>query len=666
MFNVGKFKLENPMTVNTELSIYRADIDGLRAIAVLSVIGYHAFPTLVRGGFIGVDIFFVISGYLISKIIIENLEGNSFSFAGFYIRRIKRIFPALLLVLVVSYAFGWAILMANEYKQLGKHIAAGAGFISNLLLLGEEGYFDSAANSKPLLHLWSLGIEEQFYIIWPMMLYAAFRKNLNFALLIAIIGSISFSLNITLSSINTNTAFYAPHTRFWQLLIGSFLAYLTISGETKKTNRFLAYRIDYSNITSLIGSFLIILGFALITRERSFPSWWALFPTVGTVMIIFAGKEAWINQKILSNRALVWFGLISYPLYLWHWPVLFYMKILLPATSSPRYIFIPVLVSIVLAYATYRLVERPVRYGKTEAKAAIVLSIFMAIIGVVGYATYLFDGFPFRYDTPPFITKLLTTQFDVEKPYRQPECLLTADGDSSSFSEICVEQNKKPLIFLWGDSHAGALYPGLKKLQEKRSFGIAQFTASACPPLVSFEDLISRPNCKGINDANLILIRQLRPDVVVLHARWFGRGYDLSKIDLTVNELKKIGIYRIILFGPVPEWHDSLPNNLVNLWKSNHEFGTPPLRTRFGERTNIFYGDKQLRAIADSLSITYISPIEAMCNLDGCLTRVGDDPTDLTAIDYGHLSPKGSSFLIDTISNDLFGDSGLGRSLRSP
>lgn len=208
---------------------YRPDIDGLRAVAVLSVVGFHAFPLFVKGGFIGVDIFFVISGYLISIIIVGSLERNSFSFIEFYSRRIKRIFPALLLVLIACFAFGWDALLADEYKQLGKHIAGGAGFISNFLFWGDSGYFDNAAETKPLLHLWSLGIEEQFYIIWPLLLWLAWKKRFNLLTITIAVVVISFALNIgEVKGDDAVAAFYSPQTRFWELLVGSVLAYMTM------------------------------------------------------------------------------------------------------------------------------------------------------------------------------------------------------------------------------------------------------------------------------------------------------------------------------------------------------------------------------------------------------------------------------------------------------
>jgi len=205
---------------------YRPDIDGLRAVAVLSVVVFHAFPRALPGGFIGVDIFFVISGYLISRIIIESLEQGRFSFAGFYARRIKRLYPALLLVLVAVLAFGWIALFAKEYEQLGKHTAAAAVFISNLVLWSESGYFDNASITKPLLHLWSLGVEEQFYIFWPLLLWLGWRLRFNLLLVAACIGILSFGANVLATTHSPPAAFYSPFTRFWEPMVGAILAYV--------------------------------------------------------------------------------------------------------------------------------------------------------------------------------------------------------------------------------------------------------------------------------------------------------------------------------------------------------------------------------------------------------------------------------------------------------
>ena len=288
---------------------YRSDIDGLRAIAILSVIGFHAFPDWVRGGFIGVDIFFVISGFLISTIILDSLKRYSFSFVEFYSRRVKRIFPALILVLLASFACGWFALLPDEYEQLGKHIAAGGGFVANFAIWNESGYFDNAADTKPLLHLWSLGIEEQFYIIWPLLLWATWKCRFNLLLTTVLVATISFALNIGTSNSDVVAAFYAPHTRFWELLIGAHLAYLRVFHQSIPR----APKTGDGNLRSFVGAALLAVAMSLITKERAFPGWWALLPTVGTALMISAGSQAWLNRAVLSNRVLVWFGLSSYP-----------------------------------------------------------------------------------------------------------------------------------------------------------------------------------------------------------------------------------------------------------------------------------------------------------------------------------------------------------------
>lgn len=223
--NLTEMTTPNPHLTHPK---YRPDIDGLRAVAVLSVVAFHAFPAWMKGGFIGVDVFFVISGFLISTIIFENLDRGTFSFADFYARRIKRIFPALLLVLIASFAFGWFLLLADEFKQLSNHIVAGAGFVSNLVLWSEAGYFDNSAETKPLLHLWSLGIEEQFYIVWPFVLWFAWKRKLNLLTLTVIVSLISFGLNLKGIKQDSVATFYSPQTRFWELLSGSILAWLAI------------------------------------------------------------------------------------------------------------------------------------------------------------------------------------------------------------------------------------------------------------------------------------------------------------------------------------------------------------------------------------------------------------------------------------------------------
>lgn len=630
---------------------YRADIDGLRAIAVLSVVGFHAFPDMIGGGFIGVDIFFVISGFLISTIIFANLKNNSFSFIEFYSRRIRRIFPALLLVLIASYAAGWFLLMPSEFAQLGKHIAGGAGFISNLLFWNESGYFDGAADSKPLLHLWSLGIEEQFYIVWPLLLWFVWKKDFDLLKVTIVIAVVSFALNIVQSTVyfDSVTAFYSPQTRFWELLAGSILAYRKQQGvspfagigQTACGQSPADRGNSWSSSRSLLGAGLIILAVLVITRESAIPGWWALLPTLGAVLIISAGPDTWLNRTVLANRVLVWFGLISYPLYLWHWPLLSFARIAEGKSPSMEVRFAVVVISIALAWLTYRFVERPIRSGERSNGKVIVLFVLMIAAGYAGYNCFKRDGLGFRF--PAITRELLEYKRAKFEGWGRASCSLSQTQDYTAFKH-CLwrdEQGKKPLLLLWGDSNAEHLYPGYQS-----SFGgeyqIAMRTASLCPPILDMEIGI-RPHCRKINDYVFESIRQQRPDKVVLAAIW--NEYDWKQLEGTIERLRQIGITDIDLIGPAPRWTDNLPRLLFLKFRSD-VFRQIPARMEFGLRQDVLQLDPVLSDFARQLHISYISPIRILCNEDGCITRLGETGDTLTAYDHVHLTTKGSQFLV--------------------
>ncbi len=461
---------------------YRPDIDGLRAVAVLSVVAFHAFPAWMKGGFVGVDVFFVISGFLISTIIFENLDSGTFSFAEFYARRIKRIFPALLLVLITSFAFGWFALFADEFKQLGKHIAAGAGFVSNLVLWSEAGYFDNSAETKPLLHLWSLGIEEQFYIVWPFVLWFAWKRKFNLLTLTVIVALISFILNLKGIKQDSVATFYSPQTRFWELLSGSILAWFAIY----KKSAFHSYKLKIdgwlaiviyrepieadgktlSNVVAFVGSLLLAYGFWRITKEVSFPGKWAIIPVLGAILIILAGPKAWINRKILSNKIAVWFGLISFPLYLWHWPLLSFARIVEGEVPSRSVRIAAVVLSIVLAWFTYKLVERPIRFGFYSKAKVTVLLILMFVIGFVGYNTYSLDGLSFR-TVNKQVSEIIRLAEDDSTAHK--ECLEVYALDKENIRYCRLSGSAKAKIAIIGDSHGAALFTGLSR-QLKNSY----------------------------------------------------------------------------------------------------------------------------------------------------------------------------------------------------
>lgn len=367
---------------------YRPDIDGLRAIAVLAVLIYHAFPVRLPGGYIGVDIFFVISGYLISTIIFKNLERNTFSFADFYARRIKRIFPALSVVLMTTLIFGFFIFISSQYNQLGLHVLGGATFVSNLMLWSESGYFDVSGELKPLLHLWSLGIEEQFYIFWPLFLYLFWKIRLNGFMAIVALIALSFWLNISGVKVDPSGTFYSPLTRMWELLLGSLLGWLTLFKPQifQRVDSFNKYVL---NVLPFIAIGLFSYGFLGINSSSTFPGYWPLVPITGAVILIGMSRNTWFNQVVLSHKYMVWFGLISYPLYLWHWPILSFGHIYYHNKLSFSFKIIALVLSVLLAWLTVKFIEKPFRHGPNFNRLKVcILSAVMACIASLGYFVY--------------------------------------------------------------------------------------------------------------------------------------------------------------------------------------------------------------------------------------------------------------------------------------
>lgn len=380
---------------------YRPDIDGLRAVAVLAVVVFHGFPDWFKGGFIGVDIFFVISGFLISTIIFENLDRKTFSFKDFYIRRVRRIFPSFIVVMASCLTIGYFVLLAPELNQLGKHVAAGAGFISNIVLWKEVGYFDNSAETKPLLHLWSLGVEEQFYIIWPLFVFLVWKSRISLLMATGVFAIVSFGLNIATVGGHPAPNFYLPITRFWELLCGSTLAWFSVfkagsakkvepSNETRCSNPLQASKtkdgvLPQGNLLSTLGALLLVFGFLQINKSHQFPGFWALVPVFGTVLIIAGGANSWVNRIILSNPIAVWFGLISFPLYLWHWPLLSFERIIFDETPPKGFRMAAVLAAIPLSWLTMRFIERPLRFGNVKVIQKTTLLIALAfVLGITG------------------------------------------------------------------------------------------------------------------------------------------------------------------------------------------------------------------------------------------------------------------------------------------
>ena len=371
---------------------------------------YHAFPQVVRGGYVGVDIFFVISGFLISSILFTEMTEHRFSFTTFYGRRIRRIFPALAVCLAAVLAYGFVSLTPYELAQLGKHVFFGAGFLSDIVLWSESGYFDSAATYKPLLHLWSLGIEEQFYILWPALLWLAFRLKAKVGRLLAVLFLASFTINVALSITNISADFYLPVSRFWELLAGAGLAWWC--------------QISFPKVRSWIsfaGLAALLTSVALFTAEMRFPGWLALLPVAGAVAVILAGPEATVNRIVFSNRAVVFVGLISYPLYLWHWPLISYAYVIrVGKAPTPLMATALVAASFLLAWATYRFIEYPVRFGAHRHRRTRSSPACVAALGACGLAVDRW-WVPRTFSALPGIDIRKISAAELDRDYKPPK-----------------------------------------------------------------------------------------------------------------------------------------------------------------------------------------------------------------------------------------------------
>lgn len=633
--------------------IYRADIDGLRAIAVLAVVIFHAFPESLPGGFIGVDLFFVISGFLISTIIFANLYQGSFSFIDFYSRRIRRIFPALIIVLISSWIVAWFMLLPEEFKSLGKHILGGAGFASNLVLWNESGYFDAASSAKPLLHLWSLGIEEQFYLIWPLLMWIVFRLRLSLIYTTLIVLLISFVGNVFFITPDPVATFYSPLTRMWELLFGAVLAWLLLPRHMSDKDSLHAYikslSLNQKNICAVTGLSCIVLSLTLITDSSAFPGYWALLPTTGAFLLLLAGPNTFVNQRILSSKVMVWFGLISFPLYLWHWPLLTFANIV-DGKQSLGIRLALVCIAVLLAWFTYCLIEKPLRFGilTTRAKKKLVwaLLIAMSFIAYIGYAAYIRDGIPiqrmlFR-SSNLILNEIMTYKFETGPAWQMGDCYLTEHQAASDFKDCGANLDpKKSTIFLWGDSHAAHLYPGFKKIYGDQ-YNVVHRSASACPPILGLNKP-SRPQCMAINETTLALIKKLKPEVVILAGNW--RDNPWSNLTNTINALKDIRSLSINIVGPVPVWENNLPKQIF-LYCKEHAPCEIPSYMQMGLIPQVFALDQDMKRLFEKPNVHYLSAIKILCKSGACLVRVGDKGNTITAWDSEHLTDIGSEYLV--------------------
>lgn len=456
---------------------YRPDIDGLRALAVLSVLFYHVDPLLLSGGFLGVDIFFVISGYLISLIVFRELAQGEFSFSHFYARRVRRLFPALIAVILACLVFGGFALFAEEYQRLGRHAVAAISFLLNFLLMREAGYFNVVSDAKPLLHLWSLSVEEQFYLVWPLLLLLAARVRLKTGVLLGalVVGSFAFALH--LGQTRLDALYFHPLARFWELLFGAGLAYVH--------HRFgvdaLQTRLKWlwgQHLLSLAGLVAICAAMCLFDSKTPHPSWPTLLPLLGAVALIASGPLA-MGNRVLAFKPLVWVGLISYPLYLWHWPLLSFVRIMESGAPSSLMLWGGAGAAVLLAWGTYRFIERPLRFSSKSRAVLLGLVAGMGLMLVVAGLVWQTGGFPGRESVrhAADASALMKREPATDELCRRG----FAHIEAPVYCRLNASQGR--LVAVVGDSHAHALYPGIAEKAAALGYGALLLANSGCPPL---------------------------------------------------------------------------------------------------------------------------------------------------------------------------------------
>lgn len=649
---------------------YRSDIDGLRAVAVLAVVAFHAFPVWFKGGFIGVDIFFVLSGFLISHIILHGLHARQFSMAHFYARRIRRIFPALAMVLGCCFVFGWFGLFADEYAQLGKHVAAGALFVSNFVLYHEVGYFDNAAYTKPLLHLWSLAIEEQFYIVWPVVLWIAHKMRLPILALIIVIAVLSFFVNLYGITVDKNAAFYMPYMRAWELLMGAALAAISLYHSTLFQLQHLpaGTRIRIQNIVSCVGAILIALSIALITKQKDFPGVWALLPSLGAVCIIMAGQYAIINRRLLSHPISVWFGRISFPLYLWHWPLLSFISIVESQAMPEKSLrIVAVITSIGLAWLTVRYIEKPMRYGDAGRVKTLCLIMAMIVIGALGYCTYLKQGYPMR----ALIKQYKINVEQLRHPEATDEECLKRIADVKPVFPYCRfdDVGGKTTIAIIGDSHAHVAFSGVSALLQKKKINTFMLANSGCPPFIGTHygaNVSLELTCKQATEQILsILTTQSDVKKVFLFSRgtayftgkYFGeaevgankgplieRGLFLRGLQASIDVLNKAGkeVYYVAENPEIPVMPNACIKRPLRIAQKSCDVALNQVLAR----------QKDYLEMLKSLKhVTVIETIPQFCKQGVCRAFYN---RKLLYADYDHLSPAGNAYLVKYILAPYF------------
>ena len=648
---------------------YRREIDGLRAIAVVPVVLFHAGWNVFSGGFVGVDVFFVISGYLITSIILEDRAQGRFSILQFYERRARRILPVLFFVLAVTFPFAWAFMSPTPYQDYMRSLAAASLFVSNVHFWETTGYFSEAAELRPLLHTWSLAVEEQYYLVFPLLMAAlgtiTFHKHL---ICFATIAILSLMLSEWGWRNHPDANFFFTFSRFWELFVGSICAILAFRREIK----------GHQGL-SILGLAMILTAVFVFDGSTPSPSVYILLPVVGTSLVVLYAKEGTLVARILSLRGLVGLGLISYSAYLWHQPLFAFARVVSLHEPAPTKMMFLALASFGLAAVTWRFVEQPFRV-KTGGFLRKRLAVFAAsLTGITAFAALGISGQPggpIQSRAAQIMpTSLLNAVYDVG----DHEACLPPGSEfdlDRAVRECSVRSNKNRTVVLLGDSHADHHAAALRLGAEQLGYTFHQLTANSCTPFSDFA--LNERDCEKYAESVARFLTRTEPDVLVLSQRWTPAfenerfdngegGVELGGVDVALIDGVEPGTeaYQdllaerlagslqalleqapVVLIGPSPEAGWNVPRQLQKMILSGvAEFEDLELSTsysRFKERNGAVL---ERLAKLKYPSLFHFQPHEALCNrqIEGRCVNFWQGT--VLYYDDDHLSKAGSAFI---------------------
>ncbi len=646
---------------------YRSDIDGLRALAVLPVVLFHYGVSQIRGGFVGVDVFFVISGYLISGIIMADLEQGRYSILGFYERRLRRILPALIALLAVCTIVAVFVLFPADLTDYGKSLCATLGFVSNVYFWRDSDYFARAAEWKPLLHTWSLGVEEQFYILFPILLGSIWGFGKRFVVVAALVAfGLSLLFAIYAAREMSTFGFYMPITRAYELLLGFFVALLP----RIRLPEFAKGALSLAGLAGVLGATV------LINRDTPFPGWEALFPATGAALLILVGLDGRppIFSRLLQAPPAVFIGKISYSLYLWHWPILVFYKYRVGRDLTPLETSGLFVLAILLAYLSWRFVEAPFRNRKWFSRRAIfAMAAATIVVGLgCGAALVAAHGLPQR--IPPAARQYLDLS---EAPSKFTPCFNVSLADIQK-GHLCTfgdaDASQDATFLLWGDSHAYRLVLGLDGMASAQHKKGVLLTIGGCPPLPGATTPILYIHAcgKSVDAAFAYVASHKNIRTVVVSAIWalyaegakFGEPSNLDHPLLTdssskgysvdesrrvmarslvrlVNRLRALGC-NVVLVGPIPELYTSAPEALARAQMYGGSATLAPSYSDFLARERSVLPTLQSLSHQDGVTVLY--PSQLLCDARACMVQQGGkslyiDDNHLSAAGLGQIGP---------------------------